>query len=67
MEELSEFLSDDRESEIQRTKASQAETHKLVCDALQVEWGWGEVVNPQEAKELILQVISFLFTLISNF
>ena len=56
-EELSGFLVEDRESEIQRTKVSQAETHKLVHNTLQVEWGQGEVINPQEAKELILQVI----------
>ena len=57
MEELSKFLAEDQESEIWRTKTSQAETCILVHDALEVEWGRGEVVTPQEAKELILQVI----------
>ena len=59
MEELSEFLVKDQESEIQRAKTSQAETCKLVQDALQVEWGRGEVITPQEAKEFILQTIFF--------
>ena len=61
---LSEFLAEEREAEIQRSKTSQAETHKQVCDTLQLEWGRGEDVPPQEAKELILQVtfsLAFVF------
>ena len=39
-----------------------AETRKLVRDVMQKDWGWGEVVHPKKAKELILQVtISFQF------
>ena len=39
-----------------------AETRKLVRDVMQKDWGWGEVVHPEKAKELILQVtISFRF------
>ena len=34
-----------------------AETWKLVRDVMQKDWGWGEVVHPEKAKELILQVI----------
>ena len=43
-EELSEFLAEDQEAEIQRSKTSQAETRKLVCDTLQMELGRGEVI-----------------------
>ena len=39
-----------------------AETRKLVRDVMQKDWGRGEVVHPEKAKELILQVtISFRF------
>ena len=66
MEEQSKFLAKDRKSKIQRDKTPQVETLKHVWDALQVEWGRGEVITPQEAKELILQVI-FLFLIDSRF
>ena len=35
-EELSEFLAEDREADIQRSKTSQAEIQKLVRDTLQL-------------------------------
>ena len=55
-EGLEEFLAKDREAELCHFKTSQAETRKLVRDALQVDWGRGEVVSPDRAKDLILQV-----------
>ena len=55
-EGLEEFLVEDREAELCQFKNSQAETRKLICDALQVDWGRGEVVSPERAKDLILQV-----------
>ena len=55
-EGLEEFLAEDREAELCHFKTSQAETRKLVCDALQVDWGRGEVVSPKRVKDLILQV-----------
>ena len=55
-EGLEEFLAEDREAELRRFKTSQAETRKLVRDALQVDWGRGEVVFPNQAKDLIFQV-----------
>ena len=55
-EALDEFLAEDREAELRCLKSSQAEMRKLVCDALQMEWAIGEVVTPEHAKSLILQV-----------
>ena len=55
-EGLEEFLAEDREAELSRFKTSQAETRKLIHDALQVDWGRAEVVSPKRAKDLILQV-----------
>ena len=49
-EELLEFLADDQEAEIQRSKISQAETCKLAHDTLQMEWGRGEVVPHKKPK-----------------
>ena len=59
-EALEDFLAEDREEELKWHKTSMAETRKLVRDVMQKDWGWGEVVHPEKAKELILQVtISF--------
>ena len=59
-EALEDFLAKDREEELKWHKTSMAETRKLVRDVIQKDWGWGEVVHPKKAKELILQVtISF--------
>ena len=55
-EELEEFLAEDREAELCHFKTSQAETRKLVHDALQVDWGRGKAVFPDLAKDLIFQV-----------
>ena len=56
-EALEDFLAEDREEELKRHKTSMAKTRKLVRDVMQKDWGWGEVVHPKKAKELILQVI----------
>ena len=57
---LEDVLAKDREEELKWHKTSMAETRKLVRDVMQKDWGWGEVVHPEKAKELILQVtISF--------
>ena len=59
-EALQDFLTEDREEELKRHQTSMAETRKLVRDVMQKDWGWGEVVHPEKAEELILQVtISF--------
>ena len=59
-EALEDFLAEDREEELKQHKTSMAETRKLVRDVMQKDWGQGEVVHPEKAKELILQVtISF--------
>ena len=55
-EGLKEFLAKDREAEFRHFKTSQAETRKLIRDALLVDWGRGEVVSPNQTKDLILQV-----------
>ena len=44
-----------------------AETRKLVRDVMQKDWGWGEVVHPEKAKELILQVTISFWSNPSNF
>ena len=51
-----DFLKEDREDELQRFWSSQAETHNFFQDKLQVHWGHEEVVTPEWAKELIVQV-----------
>ena len=56
-EALEDFLAEDQEEELKRHKTSMAETQKLVRDVMQKDWGWGEVVHPEKAKELILQVL----------
>ena len=56
-EALEDFLAEDQEEELKRHKTSMAETRKLVRNVMQKDWGWGEVVHPEKAKELILQVI----------
>ena len=56
-EALEDFLAEDREEELKRHKTSMAETRKLVRDVMQKDWGRGEVVHLEKAKELILQVI----------
>ena len=61
-EALEDFLAEDQEEELKWHKTSMAETRKLVRDVMQKDWGWGEVVHPEKAKELIPQVtISFQF------
>ena len=55
---LEEFLAEDREAELRCFKNSQAKTRKLIRDAFQVDWGRGEIVSPDRAKDLILQVIT---------
>ena len=58
-EVLDEILVEDREEELRHHHSSQAETRKLVRDTMQMDWGRGEVVHPEKAKELILQVTPF--------
>ena len=55
-------MTEDQEEELKRHQTSMAETRKLVRDVMQKDWGRGEVVHPEKAKELILQVtIPFWF------
>ena len=55
-EALEDFLAKDQEEELKQHKTSMAETRKLVRDIMQKDWGHGEVIHPEKAKELILQV-----------
>ena len=61
-EALEDFLAEDREEELKWHKTRMAETRKLVRDVMQKDWGRGEVLYPEKAKDLILQV-AILFSI----